>query len=150
MAKTGPASPWQVCSMDDPILKEYRVFVTSQLSQYLHLIQTPSRTHLPNSNGGALPGRYKKNSRHVELDVPVDTRHQTYCRDRGEELATSAQSGAIKLVGSQFHSSPSQVLDKVTLAGVPVAKLNAKYFVGVVKNGTLNDLYRLYTYIAYR
>lgn len=123
--------------MDDPVLKEYRVFVTSQLSQYLHLVQTPSRTHLPHSNGGVLPGRYKKMSRNVELDVPIDTRHPTYSRDRGEELATSAQSGAIKLVGSQFQSGASQVLEKVTLAGVPVSKLNAKYFVGVVRNGIL-------------
>lgn len=131
--------------MDDPILKEYTVFVSSQLSQYLHLIQTPSRTHLPNSNGGALPGRYKKTSRNVELDVPIDTRHSTYSRDRGEELATSAQSGAIKLVGSQFNSGTSQVLDKVTLAGVPVAKLNAKYFVGVVRNGTVAYLWCSFT-----
>lgn len=120
----------------DPVVKEYKVFLSTQLAQYLHIIQTPNKTSLPSSNGGVLAGRYKKGSKLVELDVPLDTRHPTYSRERGEDLAVAAQTGAIKVLGSGSAAGGNQILSKVTLVGGPVSRLNAKYFVALKRDGT--------------
>lgn len=119
---------------DDPVVNEYKIFVSTQLSQYLHLFQSASKSHLPSGNGDALPGRFKKISHSFELEVPIDTRHQTYSKDRGEELGTASQVGAIKLIGSQ--QSASKLLDKVILTGGPVQNVTAKYFVAAIREGT--------------
>ena len=123
-------------------MREYKVVLTSQLASYLHLFLLPSRTHMPSSNGGVLAARYKKNCRHFELEVPVDTKHKTYSRERGADLAASSQSGSIKLAGVGGHSlggsGSTPMIDKVTLAGGPVDDLNAKYFVGILRNGMIS------------
>lgn len=119
----------------DPVVKEHKVFLTSQLAQYLHLVLAPSRSSLPSGHGNALSGRYKKTSRMVELEVPMDTRHQTYSRERGEELAAGAQTGSIKVLGMHPGGSGAEILNKITLSGCPVAHVSAKYFAGVVREG---------------
>lgn len=123
---------------DDPVIKEYKVFITGQLASYVHLFQLPSRSTMPSSHGGVLAGRYKKECHHFELDVPVDTKHQTYSKDRGADFASSSQSGSIKIVGTAqgLGGNNPALLDKVTLTGGPVDNLNAKYFVGKVHDGT--------------
>jgi len=125
---------------DDPVVKEYKVFISGQLASYAHLFQLPSRSSMPSSHGGVLAGRYKKVCRHFELDVPVDTKHQTYSKERGADFATSSHSGSIKIVGMPQGlggNSNQALLDKVTLTGGPVENLNAKYFVGKVHDGTV-------------
>lgn len=131
-------TPEQAKTMeDDPVVREHRVFLTTQLTQYLHIIQAPSRDQMPSSNGGVISGRFKKNARIFELDVPVDTKHQTYSKDRGTELGSAVSTGTIKLVGSgPLGAGPSsKLLDNITLAGGPVTNLNASYFAGVFKDG---------------
>lgn len=115
-------------------MKSYKVLLTTQLTPYLHLVQTPSKSHLPNLHERAIRGRFKKVSRAMELDVPLNTRHETYSKIRGEDFAISAQMGSIKLVGGTQQNVPSKMLDTVTLSGGPVSELNAKYFVGVVRD----------------
>lgn len=89
---------------------------------------------MPNSNGGVISGRFKKNAKIFELDVPMDTNHQTYSQERGSELGSAVSTGAIKLVGSGTGSS-SKMLDSITLSGGPVTNLNASYFAAVFKDG---------------
>lgn len=122
----------------DPVIKEYKVFVSTQLSKYLHLVQAPSRTRLPANNGCAIAGRYKKVSRAFELNVPMDTSHPTYSKGRGEDLAAATQTGSIKLAGSQLGVASGQKLDRIQLVGGPVAKLNAKYFAAVFHEDALH------------
>jgi hypothetical protein len=131
---------------DDPVVREHRVFLTTQLAQYLHLIQAPSRDHMPNSNGGVISGRFKKNAKIFELDVPMDTSHQTYSQERGSELGSAISTGAIKLVGSGAGAS-SKMLDSVTLSGGPVTNLNASYFAAVFKDGKLLCLLKHHPYL---
>lgn len=119
---------------DDPVVNEHRIFLTTQLTQYLHLIQTPSRDQMPNNHGSVVSGRFKKNARIFELDVPMDTRHQTYSQERGSELGSAVNTGTIKLVGSG-NASSSKMLDNITLSGGPVTNLNASYFAAVFKDG---------------
>lgn len=124
--------------MDDLVVKEIKVFVSSQLTQYLHLVLAPTRASLTGSDAhGALKGRFKKTSKMFELDVPLNTRHQTYSKERGQDLASAASSGSIKVVGSHVGQGNSELINKVTLSGGQVPKINATYFVGVIREGTV-------------
>lgn len=131
---------------NDELIAQYPVIVGSQLGQYLHLVQIPTHTSQnPISNSAvAFSGRFKKASRRLELEVPINTKHTSYTSEYSKELAKAACQGSMRIVGSSseadgltIKSNPQQI-DRVRLSGGPVPVPQAKYFVGRMRGGSVH------------
>lgn len=121
---------------EDPITEEYDVYISTQLASYLHIIQMPQTSTELESGHTNLTLKYKKNSRVMELDLPLPTNHPTYSQSRGEELAAQSVGGRIKVFGAQEDTSGGQ-LDHIKLSGgsQPISP-DVKYFAATISNGT--------------
>src|ERR1700733_1602512 len=109
---------------DDPIISELEITLSPQPTSYLHLVQYGVRPPLSSSTDlPYLSGRFKKNSRYIELELPLRTDHPTYCKAQAEELAQAAKSGNIRLASDQYpvkSESKTPALTSIKYSGGPV------------------------------
>lgn len=111
---------------DDPVVAEHDVYISTQLSSYLHIFQLPGNyeeLEAQNPTTSAT-GRYKRLHKLVELETVLDTQHATYCEERGFELAEQSLAGRIKL-NSSVHGDVAdergKKLASLKLAGSRIA-----------------------------
>lgn len=76
----------------------------------------------------------------LELNMPLDTRHPTYSKERGSELAVASQTGRIKSAtdakGSSMMMENTSKLEAIQLSGSKCSiDRNSRYFVAIVVNG---------------
>lgn len=128
--------------VDDPVVEEHDIFVSTQLSSYLNILQFSGNMAEVEGNATAMTGRVKKSHRILELEVPLDSTHPTYSLERGKELASYSQAGRIRVQGdtpSLYNDGTKQgKLDTVQLTGAKLRMSNdSRYFVGVFSNGII-------------
>jgi len=105
--------------MDDEILLEMDVFVSTQLAPYMSVLQFPGNLpELEASLGadGSIQGRCKPHSKLVELEFPLDTGHPTFDRGRAEELGQAASEGRIRSA-TGIYGSTREMVSKLCLQG---------------------------------
>lgn len=126
--------------MDDPIVAQLDVYVAAQLAPYLHILQVPESVEEAEVGRTSMNSRYKKNSKVMELELPLDRQHSTYSAARGEELMSSSLSGRIKVQGSADEGRGGGQLSSIKLAGSQsLASQEAMYFVAVCQDGGAKD-----------
>lgn len=131
---------------DDPIIGEHNVFVSTQLAQYLHIFQLPGNVAEAESHEAAsMTYRFKKTSKVVEMELPLDTRHPTYSPERAEELASNTSSGKIKYSGLSGGGEidgdrGGERLNRMRYAGTPIRIKSdeRRYFVVTSVDGALH------------
>ncbi|KAK9457101.1 Sin-like protein conserved region-domain-containing protein [Dipodascopsis uninucleata] len=103
---------------DDPVVKEFPIFITSQLASKIHIFQYPVRpSTLPyaNTNGeGILDFRLKPDSGLVEVDVPINTT-RFYDKEKSEKW---------------------ELVDRQTLNGI--LSESSGYMIGIFKDNELH------------
>lgn len=136
---------------EDPVISEYDVYISTQLSPYLHMIQVP-RSSIEELEGrgngaGVQNCRYKRQHKLLELHVPLDTTHSTFSRTRAAEFSTHSGTGRIRLHGTGGEGTAAtttgmgegELLKTVKLAGGPMAaNPNSRYFVATSMEGALH------------
>lgn len=129
--------------MDDPIIAQLDVYVAAQLAPYLHVLQVPQsvaevEVAAAAVEGGrsSMSGRYKKSSKVMELELPLDRHHPTYSSARGEELMSSSVSGRTKVQDSTDESRGGERLSNIKLAGSQShPSQEVVYFAAVCQDG---------------
>lgn len=142
---------FEVEELEDEVLAEYPIYLTTELSKYLYMFQYPMRSTPFNSRSGPTAARLKPRARMVELDLPLDTRSPHYSTERGEDFAMGLNDKTIKTAYdrrmeeheeelSMGHSykapkkKEEELLDRMTLTSVEVP-IQTKYVVGVIRDG---------------
>jgi transcriptional regulator with GAF, ATPase, and Fis domain len=126
-------------SDDDPVVSEHDVFISTQLSSYLHVIQYPGNVSELERETTATTGRFKKNHTQLELEFPLDMSHPTYSSERGAELAAASQMGRITLQDSYESAANARGLSSLKLSGTKIPlSANSKYFVAVSTNNSIH------------
>ena len=166
-------------SDDDPVVREYNVFMTSELARNLYLFQYPVRSrnkpYTKAQNSCPVGARLKGKAGLVEVDVPVNVGlnfDQEKGRVWGDVLRKSQQAKENGLAGKAIGArggkrrkikgedeededdvdvmlvdfaeavKKGRVLNKQTL-GSKMQADEAKYMVGIFKNGMLLRVYTL-------
>lgn len=133
---------------EDPVIAEYDVYISTQLSSYLHVIQVP-RSSIEELEGrgngaGVQNCRYKRQHRLLELYVPLNTTHSTFSRARAAEFSAHSGTGRIRLQSEGTTATlpttgEGELLTAVKLAGGPMAaNPNSRYFVATGVEGALH------------
>lgn len=137
--------------VEDEVLAEYPIYLTTELSKYLYMFQYPMRSTPFNNRNGPNAARLKPKAKMVELDLPLDTRSANYSTERGEDFAMGLNDKTIKtaydrrmeeheeeLSMGHSYKAPKKIeeelLDKMTLTSVEVP-IQTKYVVGVIRDG---------------
>ncbi|KAK7203263.1 Sin-like protein conserved region-domain-containing protein [Myxozyma melibiosi] len=114
-----PASAQEADDSDDPIVQTVPVFLSSQLSEHLHIMQYPvrsqSRPYTGSQGEPILDFRFKPKAGVVQVDVPINAQSQFYDREKGERWGG---------------------VERQTLSGV-VNKPEG-YMIGIFQNGELH------------
>lgn len=127
---------------DDPVVSEHDLYISTHLSPYLHIIQHTGNIIGLEGDSTTLAGRFKKNHKLYELELPIDTAHSTFSSERSQELAIASQTGQIKLQGSSEAINKSSGVSSLKLTGSKVAlSADSKYFVAVCAGGILSCMF---------
>lgn len=122
---------------DDPVVEEYDVYLSKQLSDSLLVFNYPVRlAKLPYDEVRHVGAKMKPVQQKVELELAIDTRCSNYSLSHGEQIATNVEglrAGAD--LGSQF---PSGLLEKQTLTSSTAADKPRNHAVGAFRNGELH------------
>lgn len=103
---------------DDPIVSEHDIFISNQLSSYLHLLNLPGNFSELEGSYTSFSGQYKKNHKLLKIQVPLDVSNSTYSKERGEDLALASANGKLKTIMTPTNTSQ-------TIASKPIGKLNS-------------------------
>lgn len=122
---------------DDPVVQEFDVYLSKQLSEHLLVFNYPVRLpKLPYDDIRHLGAKMKPIQRKVELELAVDTRCSNYSHSHGEQIATNVEglrAGAD--LGSQF---PNGLLEKQTLTSSTAVDKLHNHAIGAFRNGELH------------
>lgn len=128
---------------EDPVIAEHNIYISTQLASYLHVLQVPggSFEELESREGSPTVQncRYKKQHQLFELEVPLDTTHPTYSRERATEFAMQSSTGRIRVQGGAIGDevASGKTLKTLKLAGVPIpVNPNSRLFVAICVNST--------------
>lgn len=136
---------------DDPVVAEFPVYLSNELSKDLYLLQYPMRNTPFGPRQGPMAARIKPEAKMVQLDLPLDTRSNFYSTERGEDFAMGMNDKAVKTAydrrmeehedeqrfGRNKKQQEDELLDKMTLTSTQVPT-QTKYLVGVIHNGNYN------------
>lgn len=151
----------EIMEVEDEILAEYPIYLTSELTKYMYMFQYPMRSTPFTGKTGPSAARLKPKAKMVELDIPLDTRSQNYSTERGEDFAMGLNDKTIKTAYdrrmeeheeelSMGHSyrqpkkKEEELLDKMTFTSVEVPN-QTKYVIGVIRDG---NVYYVRIYIS--
>lgn len=131
---------------EDPVIAEHNIYVTTQLASYLHVLQVPGGSFEELESRDSSPTvqncRYKTQHKLFELEVPLDTNHPTYSRERATEFAMHSSTGRIRVQGGAIgdQTASGKPIRTLKLAGVPIpVNPNSRLFVATCINGTLHS-----------
>ncbi|KAI8083939.1 DNA-directed RNA polymerase III subunit Rpc5 [Thamnidium elegans] len=144
----------QVMEVEDEVLAEYPIYLTTELTKYLYMFQYPMRSTPFNGKNGPTAARLKPKAKMVELDIPLDTRSPNYSTERGEDFAMGLNDKTIKTaydrrmeeheeeltMGHNYRQpkkKEEELLDKMTLTSIEVPN-QTKYVIGVIRDGELH------------
>ena len=131
--------------VEDRVLEEYDIHVNTVLMSHLHLIQLPSASfasrlaHLRDSHGAetVLSSRFKPKNGLLEVDIPMDTSHRTFDRERGERFAKEALPPDVK------EEEGMSMLDHQRLTGTCLPCNNGIIMLGTLFQGNhLSNLFK--------
>ncbi|CAG8491145.1 4078_t:CDS:2 [Ambispora gerdemannii] len=115
---------------DPDVVQRIPVYFTNQLAlPGVQLLQFPIREKSRPYAEGEQPikTRLKPNSKHLELDIPLDTNNTYYDKHRGQELALGTNEEMAKTIRDRFSQvNDDDKLDRQTLQSTAVPP---KYFI---------------------
>lgn len=122
---------------EDQVLEEYDVYVNTALMSHLHILQLPSPSfsdrfaHLCDSSPDVvLSSRFKPKNGLLEIDIPMDTSHRTFDRERSEKFAKEA------LPPDTKDEEGKLVLDHQRLTGTCLSCNSGILMLGTIFQGT--------------
>jgi hypothetical protein len=119
----------------DPVVKEIKLFISSELSKHLYLFQFPVRNRPYQGQCAPISLRSKPKAGIFELDLPLDPQAPNYNKDRGEELALGLNEEAkVKTVYDAHDNSKGELMDRFTLRSSKIPKATT-YMIGVMRSG---------------
>ena len=126
--------------VEDQVLEEYdSTHINTSLMSHLHLLQLPSPSfserlaHLCDSHGmdTVLSARFKPKNGLLEMDIPMDTVHHTFDRERSERFARDALPSDVK-----EEEGGRVLLDHQRLTGTCLPCDNGILVLGTMHEGT--------------
>ncbi|OMJ16895.1 DNA-directed RNA polymerase III subunit RPC5 [Smittium culicis] len=119
---------------DDPVISRYPVFLNEKLSKYLHLFQYPLKSSewIEQQEQQPTNARVKPKAGIVELEIPINTSHMMYSKNKGSKLAAGLRNS-----GETLNVPTGKLFDVQTWTSAPIAQ-RSKYMIVAYINGELH------------
>ncbi|KAL2916324.1 hypothetical protein HK105_204080 [Polyrhizophydium stewartii] len=125
---------------DDPIVQEFDVYLSNEMSDSLYLLQFPTRPHTFTSESIPKEGRIKYKHKKLQLDVELDITGGHYDHQAGERFGQGLHNKPL-LTAFDLHSrgfEAERTLLKHIKLESKIVPLNAQYMIGVLRHRALH------------
>ncbi|PVU87620.1 hypothetical protein BB559_005966 [Furculomyces boomerangus] len=120
--------------LEDPIVARYPLFISEKLTKYLHLFQYPMKAPewMEQQDQQPTAARVKPNSGIVELEIPINTSHSMYSKEKGAKFAAGMQNS-----GETLNIPQGKLFDAQTWTSSPITQ-TANYMIATFIDGELH------------
>nr|CAD7458170.1 unnamed protein product [Timema tahoe] len=126
---------------DDPVIKEYPLYLSQMLRDKLFLYQYPLQQHDRGyDESNILKSCIKPQHQEVRLELGIDTRNPNYDTSKGEQFAINVDGSGNKKDGKKTDEKyfDSNVMDKLVLTSTRAVMNASNYAVAVVHENELH------------